>query len=374
VPRETSHRYRDPLDAIWEEALRCIGLQLDRTEQAYATSDGRGRLALATPAGLDPDDCVAQMALHELCHSLVQGKDSFQLPDWGLCNETDRDVVLEHACLRLQAALLSPLGLRQVLAPTTDYRAYYDALPDDPLSLGDGGLPLDGRASNSELEPVILARAGLARSVKKPWGPHLEHALTATRELVTVAKPLLPSDHLLSLATVPPARHPTGLTPSFARGAAATARCGDCAWAKTRGKSATHFTCVPSGQRVSAELLACAHYEAHLDCTSCGACCREAYDTVEVAPRDPARVRHAALMVPRQGGYDMARKDSRCVALMGGERLERRGRPARSLPVYRPSAEPFLCSIYEQRPKTCRQFTRGSQHCLTARRAVGLSH
>src|SRR6187549_1638417 len=153
VPRQAVHRYRDPLDTIWEEALRAIGLELERTDQAYATSDGRGRLALSTQPGLDADDCVAQMVLHELSHSLVQGRDSFDLPDWGLCNESERDVVLEHACLRLQAALLIPYGLRQALAPTTDYRSYYDDLPADPFTLR--------RAS--EREEVLLAKAGHAK-------------------------------------------------------------------------------------------------------------------------------------------------------------------------------------------------------------------
>jgi Fe-S-cluster containining protein len=358
VPRETSHRYRDPLDAIWEGALRSIGFELGRTDQAYATSDGRGRLLLATPAGLDPDDCVAQMVLHELCHSLVQGHGSFELPDWGLCNESERDVVCEHACLRLQAALSSRFGLRQVLAPTTDYRSYYDALPEDPFAIG----------CDAEREEVILARAGWARSDQRPWAPHLGRALAATQELVAAVKAHLPQDHLLALGAAPPPRHPSGL----ASGDKA-AHCGSCAWAKPRGKSGASFGCLQSGARVQGTWPACAHYEASLDCLSCGACCREAYDTVEVAPRDPARRHHAALMVERRGGYDMARQDGRCVALTGGELLERRGRPARSLPVYQPSAEPFVCTIYEQRPKTCRDFTRGSRHCLTARRAVGLS-
>lgn len=364
MPRETLHQYRDPLDAIWQQALRSIGLELDRTDQAYATSDGRGRLLLATAPGLDADDCVAQMVLHELCHSLVQGRDSFHLPDWGLCNESERDVVLEHACLRLQAALCIPYGLRHVLAPTTDYRSFYDALPDDPFTI----------ASDSAREEVILARAGFARSVARPWGPHLDRALGATRDLVLAAKPHLPGDHLLTLGTVPPVRHPSGLAASFTAGdGVGSATCGSCAWAEPRGRSADRFSCRPSGQRVRGDFPACAHYEPELDCLTCGACCREAYDTVEVAPRDPARRRHSALMVPRAGGHDMAREGQRCIALRGGERLERRGRPARSLPVYQPSREPFLCSIYEERPRTCRQFTRGSEHCLTARRAVGLS-
>ena len=33
----------------------------------------------------------------------------------------------------------------------------------------------------------------------------------------------------------------------------------------------------------------------------------------------------------------------------------------------------FFCVIYDDRPRTCREFTLGSEHCLTARRRVGLS-
>lgn len=359
MPRQILKRYRDPLDALWTEALRQIGLELDRTDQAYATTDGRGRLALATPAGMDPDDCVAQMVLHELCHSLVQGRDSFDLPDWGLCNETARDVVLEHACLRLQAALLAPLGLRQTLGPTTDYRAFYDALPADPFAARDA----------SEQEEVLLARAAYARRQQRPWGPHLERALQATRQLASLLAPELPDDHLLKTLEAPLPAHPTGLLPAFSP--TSDLRCGTCAWAKPRGTSAA-FTCVASGRRVQAEQAACAQHEASIACLNCGACCREAYDTVEVAPRDRA-LRHQALLAERSGGYDMARQEGHCIALSGGTRLEDRGRPARSLPLYRPSEEPFLCSIYDDRPTTCRNFTLGSAHCLSARRAVGLS-
>jgi Fe-S-cluster containining protein len=31
------------------------------------------------------------------------------------------------------------------------------------------------------------------------------------------------------------------------------------------------------------------------------------------------------------------------------------------------------CVIYDDRPRTCREFTLGSAHCLSARRKVGLS-
>jgi hypothetical protein len=33
----------------------------------------------------------------------------------------------------------------------------------------------------------------------------------------------------------------------------------------------------------------------------------------------------------------------------------------------------FHCVIYDDRPRTCRDFTLGSEHCLTARRRVGLT-
>ena len=45
-----------------------------------------------------------------------------------------RDVVREHACLRLQAHLADAHGLRALMAPTTEYRAYHDALPGAPLT------------------------------------------------------------------------------------------------------------------------------------------------------------------------------------------------------------------------------------------------
>jgi len=360
VPRTPLRRYEDPLDAVWTTALRQVGLELERSAGAYATTDGRGRLALATQPELDADDCVAQMVLHELCHSLVQGRDSFELPDWGLCNETERDVVLEHACLRLQAALLIPYGLRQALAPTTDYRSFYDALPADPFAASAPG----------DLEEIALARAAHARRTQRPWGPHLERALRATRDLAGVLTPHLPEDHLLAAAEQPPAPHATGLLPAFAPTEERT--CATCSWAKPRGSDGQGLTCVASGRKVAPSQMACAHHETDVDCLSCGACCREAYDTVEVGPRDRARS-HAELLVARQGGYDMARRDQRCAALGGGERLPARGRPARTLPLYVPSADPFVCSIYDDRPTTCRNFTRRSAHCLSARRAVGLS-
>lgn len=188
-----TYRYIDPLDAIWLAVARQVGLVVERSAEVFAATDGRGRLVLGTPDTLDPDDCLAQMVLHELCHWLVQGERAFAAPDWGLCNESERDVVREHACLRLQAWLTAPHGLRDVLAPTTDFRAYYDRLGDDPLGdeasgarFGDGGV--------GEEEAIQLARDAAARSTQPPWAPHLQRALEATGEIARTVAALAPDD------------------------------------------------------------------------------------------------------------------------------------------------------------------------------------
>src|SRR5690606_22717231 len=132
--RRVTHRYLDPLDQIWLEAAARIGLAVERSDEVYAATDGQRTLHIGAPPTLDPDDCLAQMIFHELCHSLIEGPDAFARPDWGLDNTGDRDVPREHACLRLQAHLAGRVGLRRFFAPTTDFRAFYDRLPADPLS------------------------------------------------------------------------------------------------------------------------------------------------------------------------------------------------------------------------------------------------
>ena len=97
-------------------------------EDAYATSDGRGGIAIGATETLDGDDALAQLVFHELCHAITEGEASLRQPDWGLDNVPEH-VVREHACLRLQARLSDRFGLRAVMAPTTPYRDYYAALP-----------------------------------------------------------------------------------------------------------------------------------------------------------------------------------------------------------------------------------------------------
>ena len=181
MDRTPKHSYLDPLDAIWLTVAARIGFRVERSAEVYASTDGKGIMTIGAPSTLDPDDCLAQMILHELCHSLIEGAESLGVPDFGLDNESARDVVREHACLRLQAWLTEKYGLRKVLAPTTDFRGYYDRLPEDPLA--------------DDADPAtVTAKQGAARSEKTPWAPHLEEWLEATAKVLKVAGKLGASD------------------------------------------------------------------------------------------------------------------------------------------------------------------------------------
>ncbi|HVU04652.1 MAG TPA: YkgJ family cysteine cluster protein [Polyangiaceae bacterium] len=341
MPRTPTHRYEDPLDAIWLRTAERVGLRVSRTDDAYASTTGNGELLLAKRAHLDTDDCLAQMIFHELCHSLVQGEESFAVRDWGLDNETNVDSPREQACLRVQAVLAGRHGLRQVLAPTTDYREFWDALPEDVLSLR--GEPT-----------TVLAIQALQRSEKPPWAPHLEEALEATRRVAEAAAPFAGKEPdpgglapLWSGVTSAPPRHPSLLPGSPLSDAART--CGACAWRTRTGK------CRQAGKNVRAEWPGCERFEPPHDCQTCGACCRAAYDCVQISARDPVRKTHPELVERRGPFLQILRSGDRCAALEGGDR------------------EPYACRIYDERPKACRDFENGGEHCLTARRRVGLS-
>ncbi|MFO0692076.1 MAG: hypothetical protein U0230_00830 [Polyangiales bacterium] len=202
MKREVRHRYADPLDAVWIAMARGFGLRIERSPEVYAATDGSGSLVLGTDETLDADDCLAQMIFHEMVHSLVQGTENLTVPDWGLDNESDRDFLREHGCLRVQAKLAGEYGLRAVLAPTTDFRAYYDGLPSDPLA--DDGDPA-----------VAIAREAYARVDQPPWGPWLRRGLEATETVVEATAS--------ALADAPPAEEPlpslyAGFSPRRARG------------------------------------------------------------------------------------------------------------------------------------------------------------
>ncbi len=340
--REITHRYRDPLDVVWTDAARRIGLTIARSAECYASTDGRGTLIIGATETLDPDDSLAQMVFHELCHSLVQGPESFERVDWGLDNVGDGDLAREHACLRVQAALAAPLGLRHFLAPTTEHRAFYDALSADPFAGDDLS--------------VRLARAAAARASRPPWAPHLMNALEATRAIATAVGEAATGEARSLYARIDPPipAHPSGL-----EGAPhAVGRCRRCAWRYEGGPGKKVDRCRQAeGARVDPDWQGCARFEEALECTECGACCREAYGAVEVSARDPFAARHPELVTKKSRRLEVRRDGDRCAALEGGRSLH----------------EPYRCVVYDDRPRTCRDFTLGSENCLVARRRVGLS-
>src|SRR5215471_8067044 len=101
----------DEIERIWIQAAARAGFRVERSGEAYATSDGRGAIAIGQPELLDVDDALAQLVFHELCHAITEAPRGLALRDWGLDNTSARDVAREHACLRLQAHLSDRYGL-----------------------------------------------------------------------------------------------------------------------------------------------------------------------------------------------------------------------------------------------------------------------
>jgi hypothetical protein len=346
VARAVTYRYIDPLTQVWVGAARRIGLRIVRTPDAYAASDGRGTLAIGDDATLDADDSLAQMIFHELCHSLVEGEDSFRVPDWGMAATEyagSSEDWREHACLRVQWVLTGRFGLRAVFAPTTEFRTtFWDQLSGDVLA---------DRTDRS----TQAAIAALRRVDHPPWSPALTDALVATSRIATVAAThATEPDVLWHRVAAPRVPHPSGLP------AGETGSCGTCAWRyDLRGAS----RCRQADAKIDPSWVGCERFEAAaaLDCQTCGACCRAAYHSVEVGRRDPAVKKQPSFIVDRTTYLEIRRDGDRCAALQGGQ-FGDDGK-----------ATPYGCVIYDDRPRTCRDFTLGSGHCLTARRRVGLS-
>ena len=230
-------------------------------------------------------------------------------PDWNLDNTSGRDAERELSAVRLEAHLTGAWGLRGVLFPTTPERAFFFGLGPDAIG------------SDS------LARSACARAAGEPWREVLRDALAQTAALIAA-----------------PAHRATG-APLVTDGRT----CGGCAWRTSGG------TCRVGGKRVAASATACTRWESGLDCQRCAACCRHAYDSVTVTRRDAVIRRHPELVVDRGSYLELRREGDHCGALTGSP------------------GGPFACTIYEDRPRPCRDFELGGRHCLTARRRVGLS-
>jgi len=352
--RVPTRRYQDPLAWVWQACAERIGFRVRRTADAYASSDGRGTLWIADDGLFDPDDSLAQMIFHELCHALVEGDAGETRQDWGLGYAVGSNPWREHACLRLQAYLAGAAGLRDFFAPTTDFRVtFWDSLPDDPFfAPEDAG----GRREKS----CVAGRIAAWRSTLPRWQP-LHQALAATAAIAAVTPGCVHYDSTETLPPLwrdiapPPAPHPAGHAPIA--GYFPGRGCADCAWRFEDGPS-RHCQHAPEITLPDAA-PACTRWEAaaELDCLTCGACCREAYDAVEVADDEAVIHRHPDLIVTDGDRRKLKRSGPRCTALTGGCNAR----------------ETYACAIYPNRPQTCRDFTLGSDNCLDARRRVGLS-
>jgi hypothetical protein len=334
MSRTIDATYRDPLELIWLGCAGRIGWTVQRSEAVYASWDGRSVLTVSDASDFDADDSLAQLIFHEICHALVEGRRGQRRVDWGLENIDDRDLVREHACHRLQAALADRYGLRWMLAVTTDWRPYYDALPALPLAPGD--------------DPAIaLARRVWPEALRGTWAPHIDQALAATAALAAAVRPFAPVGSLWTRA-VP--LHPAG----FPVGEAGQ-RCGGCAWfIEGEGRCRQAAQVPGEAPRVDPDWGACQRWEPPLDaaaCGDCGACCREAFHQVPVGEHEP--LAGSPLVARDEYGLHLPRPGGRCVGLAPGQ--------------------PYRCAVYERRPRSCRDFAVGGDSCLEARRRVGLS-
>ncbi|MBK9364907.1 MAG: hypothetical protein IPN01_01080 [Deltaproteobacteria bacterium] len=184
-------RYQDPLDLIWIHAAARLGMRVVRSDEVYAAWDGRAELTLTASGGFDPDDSLAQLIFHEICHALTEGPERVQVVDWGLENTDRRDLVREHACHRVQAALADPFGLRELLAVTTVYRPYYDALPPEPLA--PGRIPRSPSPGRGIVEGVgALGRADRRGPPRNSPARRDRRALRPAREPVAPRAPAAP--------------------------------------------------------------------------------------------------------------------------------------------------------------------------------------
>jgi hypothetical protein len=340
--RRIDTQYTDPVELIWLRAAERLGMLVVRSDDVYASWDGAGTLSIAREVHFDADDCLAQMLLHEICHALVAGERRHE-PDWGLGHDDVADLVFEHATHRLQAALAQRHGLREFMAVTTEWRPYWDALPETPLADGE--------------DPAIaIAQRAHRRAAQPPFNTVLEEALRATAQIADVARAWAAAD---SLWTRTQALHASGFPLADAE-----VRCGDCAWAYSERDSRWRCRRSKAAERLAVRVEAaqqgCDRFEvrfAEAECGACGACCRQGFDLVQVRAREPFRKRHPEHLASSSVGLHLPRPGGRC-PLLQGDGLE---------------ATSYRCADYEHRPRACEDFPVAGDACLLARRRVGLS-
>jgi len=180
--RPIEARYVDPCELMWLSTAQRLGIHIRRSPLVFSATDGSGRLQLSTRDDLDPDDCLAQMLLHEICHWCTNGVETFEERDWGFALDGPTDP-REHSALRLQAWLADQVGLRDMFGPTGIYRQYYNKIPKDPTEAID----------DSDWEHTVCecAKTAIARIQEPPWHPHVIEAMHATARLRDLISPFL---------------------------------------------------------------------------------------------------------------------------------------------------------------------------------------
>ena len=160
-----------------------------------------------------------------------------------------------------------------------------------------------------------------------------------------------------------PANHQSGLKLGDP-----ASRCGGCAWYNSNAPEKNCVAARADGTPITVDpsWQACELWERRIpSCDHCGACCREAFDSVPVSDEDLVRLENPEswIRLHSDGWRDLKRTPSptgcgtRCAALFGTGR----------------ETEPFRCKVYATRPTNCRELDIGSEACLTARRRVRLS-
>lgn len=334
-------RYEDPVSKVWATAARLIGF----TRPGNKVVDG------AKAA----DERMGQALFDQLCRALIEGHDSFAKP--GVAPGTSIDATALHwrdyARVRLQWVLCSQWNLHGWFEPAEHVRAFWDSL-DDTI--------LDDKADLA----VRAASVALLRASRPPWDPTFTEALATTRELLRADA----SNRV---------EHPAG---AFAVRADATKRCEQCAWAYTQGinlacRQVDSAIIGPQHKNIEPHWPACERFEPALDCQNCGACCREAFQTVQVGAREPIRRTHPEMVLDHGTRQELRRTPTasldivadqpaatRCASLGGGDLVQLGTRT---------TVSDYACQIYDARPQSCRSFTAGSESCLVARRRVGMS-
>ena len=133
------------------------------------------------------------------------------------------------------------------------------------------------------------------------------------------------------------------------------AQCSSCAWHFVGGRGRPVDRCRRHGnQRVDTDWPGCESHVETLDCLTCGACCREAYDAVEVGARDPFVRLHPEWLKRVDGRWNIERDGGVCACLA-------------------PKDGTWGCTVYADRPRTCRDFEMGGTNCVDARVRLGIT-